>query len=94
MPHGQDAGFLGKNFDPFVLNADPSQPNFKVPDLLPPKDLGEARLERRRELRQVVDSTVKNFEASESAANNKENICCINLNEFLMWVLTAALRWN
>ena len=24
MPHGQNAGFLGKTFDPFVLNADPS----------------------------------------------------------------------
>src|SRR6184192_1171645 len=25
LPHGQDAGFLGKGFDPFVLNADPSK---------------------------------------------------------------------
>src|ERR1700722_602404 len=32
MPHGQDAGFLGKPFDPFVLSADPSQKNFRVPD--------------------------------------------------------------
>ncbi|MEO7297777.1 MAG: DUF1501 domain-containing protein [Verrucomicrobiota bacterium] len=68
LPHGQDAGFLGKAYDPFALNADPSQKDFKVPDLLPPKEIGEARLERRRELRQVVDSTVKNFEASPSAA--------------------------
>jgi hypothetical protein len=67
MPHGQDAGFLGKAYDPFVLNADPSQKEFKVPDLLPPKEIGEARLARRRELRQVVDDTVKKFEASESA---------------------------
>src|SRR5258705_5271299 len=36
LPHGQDAGFLGKAYDPFVLNADPSQKNFQVPDLLPP----------------------------------------------------------
>src|SRR6266403_4038145 len=35
MPHGQNAGYLGKSFDPFVLNADPSVPNFKVPDMLP-----------------------------------------------------------
>jgi hypothetical protein len=68
LPHGQDAGFLGKAYDPFALNADPSKKNFKVPDLLPPAEIGEARLERRRELRQVVDSTVKNFEASPSAA--------------------------
>ncbi len=73
MPHGQDAGFLGKNYDPFVLNADPSKPNFKVPDMLPPKDLGEVRLERRRELRAVVDSAVKNFEASESARLMDQN---------------------
>ena len=73
MPHGQDAGFLGKNYDPFVLNADPSKPNFKVPDMLPPKELGEVRLERRRELRQVVDSAVKNFEASESAKLMDQN---------------------
>ncbi|MSR42654.1 MAG: DUF1501 domain-containing protein [Pedosphaera sp.] len=67
MPHGQEAGFLGKNYDPFVLNADPSKPNFKVPDLLPPQDIGEARLDRRRKLRDVVDGTVKGFESSESA---------------------------
>jgi hypothetical protein len=68
MPHGQDAGFLGKAYDPFILNSDPSKPDFKVPDLLPPREIGEARLERRKKLRDVVDGTVKNFEASESAA--------------------------
>src|SRR6266404_3291848 len=67
LPHGQDAGFLGKSYDPFVLNADPSKKDFKVPDLLPPSELGEARLERRRELRQIVDDKVKGFEATESA---------------------------
>src|SRR5438876_5970553 len=67
LPHGQDAGFLGKAFDPFVLNADPSMKDFKVPDLLPPAEIGEARLRRRRELRQVVDETVRDFEASASA---------------------------
>ncbi len=67
LPHGQDAGFLGKTFDPFVLNADPATKDFKVPDLLPPKEIGEVRLQRRRDLRAVVDDAVKNFEASESA---------------------------
>src|SRR5687767_13354974 len=67
MPHGQDGGFLGKNYDPFVLGADPSKPNFKVPDLLPPTEIGEARVERRKRLRDIVDGTVKNLEASESA---------------------------
>src|SRR6188474_2908322 len=31
LPHGQFAGYLGKQFDPLVLNADPSDKNFKVP---------------------------------------------------------------
>ncbi len=69
MPHGQDAGFLGKTYDPFNLMADPSKPNFKVPDLLPPAEIGDARLQRRKELRAIVDETVKNFEASDSAAS-------------------------
>jgi hypothetical protein len=67
LPNGQAGGFLGKAHDPFSLNADPSQPKFKVPDLLPPQEIGEARLERRRKMRQIVDATIANFEASESA---------------------------
>ncbi|QGJ68942.1 Secreted protein containing DUF1501 [Planctomycetales bacterium 10988] len=67
LPNGQAGGFLGKGYDPFALMADPSQPNFKVPDLLPPPEIGTARLERRRRMREVVDSTVQNFEASENA---------------------------
>ncbi|MEX0678285.1 MAG: DUF1501 domain-containing protein [Pirellulales bacterium] len=67
LPHGQDAGFLGKAHDPFALMADPSKPNFKVPDLLPPPEIGEARLARRRKLRSIVDETVSNFEASDNA---------------------------
>ena len=47
LPHGQSAGYLGKNHDPFVLNADPSVANFKVPDLLPPDYISPIRAERR-----------------------------------------------
>jgi hypothetical protein len=67
LPHGQDAGFLGKAYDPFVLNTDPSVENFKVPDLLPPKDFGDARLDRRRRLRQIVEEKVTQFDASPAA---------------------------
>jgi hypothetical protein len=67
LPHGQDAGFLGKAYDPFVLNADPSKKDFQVPDLLPPQEIGEARLQRRRELRSVVEGTVQDFEATPNA---------------------------
>ena len=67
MPNGQSGGFLGKAHDPFALNADPSQAGFKVPDLLPPPEIGTARLERRRRMREIVDQTVRNFDASEDA---------------------------
>ena len=67
MPHGQSAGFLGKTFDPFVLNADPSDPNFKVPDLLPPEYLSALRVDRRRNWREMVDRTVSKFETSQDA---------------------------
>jgi uncharacterized protein (DUF1501 family) len=50
-----------------VLNADPSKPDFRVPDLLPPADIGEARLDRRKKLREVIEGTMKTFEASPEA---------------------------
>ena len=51
LPHGDTAGFLGKGYDPFVLNADPADPNFKVPDLLPPEYISAVRVDRRRSWR-------------------------------------------
>lgn len=73
LPNGQAGGFLGKAYDPFSLMADPSVANFKVPDLLPPTDIGEVRLSRRRQMRDIVDFTVKEFESSESAALMDDN---------------------
>ncbi len=67
MPHGQNAGYLGKSFDPFVLNADPSDPNFRVPDLLPPDYLTALRVDRRKNWRAEVDKTVSMFETSQDA---------------------------
>lgn len=67
LPNGQAGGFLGKAHDPFALLADPSQPNFQVHDLLPPDEIGTARLERRRRMREIVDRTVDHFEASDDA---------------------------
>jgi len=67
LPNGQAGGFLGKAHDPFALMADPSQPNFRVPDLLPPDQISVARLDRRRKMREIVDSAARQFEASEDA---------------------------
>src|ERR1041385_8700428 len=73
LPHGQFAGYLGKQYDPLVLNADPSDKNFKVPDLLPPDYISSVRVDRRRELRDAVDGSVKAFEASPDARLLEQN---------------------
>jgi len=73
LPNGQAGGFLGKAHDPFALMADPSKKDFNVPDLLPPDQMGAARLDRRRSMRSIVDGAVKAFEASEDARLLNEN---------------------
>ena len=47
---GQNAGWLGSAYDPFVLTADPAAPNFAVPQLARPAELSPERLEARRGL--------------------------------------------
>ena len=73
LPNGQAGGFLGKAHDPFALMADPSQPKFRVPDLLPPDQISVARLDRRRKMRSLVEEATKAFEASEDARLLDEN---------------------
>lgn len=73
LPHGQAGGFLGKAHDPLLVNADPSKPDFKVPDLLPPQYIGAVRQDRRKRLRESIDGAVKNFEASPEAKLLGEN---------------------
>lgn len=73
LPHGQTAGYLGKSHDPFVLNADPSVPNFKVPDLLPPEYISPIRAERRQKLREAVDGAFESFEKNASSKQLDDN---------------------
>jgi len=73
LPNRQAGGFLGKAHDPFALMADPSKPDFRVPDLLPPDQISLARLNRRRSMRQIVEQAADEFEASEDARLLDEN---------------------
>ncbi|MCA9058730.1 MAG: DUF1501 domain-containing protein [Planctomycetaceae bacterium] len=52
---GQDAGMLGRKFDPWLLTCDPSLPDFRVPDLAFPDDISSHRFDRRRELLSQLD---------------------------------------
>src|SRR5215470_11426093 len=46
-----------KTYDPFVLNADPSAPDLKVPDMLPPDYIAAVRVDRRRSWRSAIDQS-------------------------------------
>ncbi len=73
LPHGQSAGYLGKQHDPFVLNADPSAPDFKVPDLLPPEYISAVRADRRQRLRDAVEGQIAAFEKQPQAKQIDDN---------------------
>lgn len=73
QPHGQSGGYLGRKYDPFVLGADPSDPKFKVPDLLPPDSLGDVRVERRKKLRETVENHLHLAEASIAGKQTSES---------------------
>jgi hypothetical protein len=73
LPHGQTAGYLGKQYDPFVLNADPSAKDFKVPDLLPPEYISAIRAKRRQKMRQAVDGALAAFEKNAQAKQLDDN---------------------
>ncbi len=73
LPHGHSAGYLGKQYDPFILNADPSDPKFKVPDLLPPDYISSIRAERRQKMRDAVDGALASFEKSPQAKQLDDN---------------------
>lgn len=65
-PSGGSA-FLGANHAPFVIEADPSAPNFNVPDLLPPVAVSGDRLGDRRRLLETIDNFQRNGEAAANA---------------------------
>src|SRR5262249_55893477 len=73
LPHGHSAGYLGKQYDPFILNADPSDPNFKVPDPLPPDYVSAVRADRRQKRRDGVEGSLEAFENSPQARQLDEN---------------------
>src|SRR5690606_11954910 len=64
MSHGQSAGFLGSSFDPFVLNADPAQPGFRLADSLPAEYFAALRTDGRSDWRSMAERVVRRMEAS------------------------------
>ncbi len=61
---GQDAGFLGASFDPF-LAGDPSVPDYQVPGLELPRELSLERVGRRRSLLDALGRALEPNAASD-----------------------------
>ncbi|MFM7058143.1 MAG: DUF1501 domain-containing protein [Planctomycetota bacterium] len=53
---GQTAGVLGRQFDPWLITCDPSQPDFQIPDLSLPAEISGARFDARRQLLASLDT--------------------------------------
>ncbi|HND56676.1 MAG TPA: DUF1501 domain-containing protein, partial [Pirellulaceae bacterium] len=47
---GQDAGFLGRNADPWLFRCEPASPNFQIPEFQLPVDVPAERLNGRHSL--------------------------------------------
>ena len=62
------AGFLGAALNPFYPGSDPSNGNFKVRDLEPPNGMTMEKFDRRRALREAVDSAFREHEKGSDRA--------------------------
>lgn len=56
---GQNAGFLGAAFNPFQINHNPNNPDFRVAELELPADLPLGRIDERRALLNLVDRQIR-----------------------------------
>ncbi|MDA0587206.1 MAG: DUF1501 domain-containing protein [Planctomycetota bacterium] len=64
MHNSGGSAYLGSNYAPFVVDADPNAPDFSVPDLVPPLTVDSTRLDSRRQLMKSVDRFQKSGEAA------------------------------
>lgn len=65
---GQDAGFLGRTLDPWLLTCDPSAADYKVPDLSFPREVPPLRFDGRRSLLAEVNRHLDGIGASPALA--------------------------
>lgn len=70
---GQHASFLGKGHNPLFVNQDPSRPDFRLPELTLPENLGVERLENRTDLLRIIDEQSELLEQSLMAKGLDEN---------------------
>lgn len=62
------AGFLGAALNPFCPGGDPADGNFQVRDLETPGGMTPKKIERRKAMREVVDSAFRDYEKGSDTA--------------------------
>lgn len=70
---GQDAGFLGGEWDPWRLTCDPAAPNFQLPELTLPAEVPSARLTGRRSLLDQVARQSERWHREASVADSNRH---------------------
>jgi uncharacterized protein (DUF1501 family) len=68
------AAYLGPAAAPFVIDADPSAPDFAVPDVVPPANLAARRLDDRKRLLAQIDRFHKAAEVRANRAAGTVNV--------------------
>ena len=71
MHNSGSSAYLGPEAAPFTIEADPSSPDFAVPDLLPPLAVDSARLDDRRKLMATVDRFRDSVEQEANAGSRE-----------------------
>ena len=59
---GQDAGFLGRNRDPWLINCNPEQEDFRIPNLELAEDVSQQRFGQRRSLLEQLERRLAGFQ--------------------------------
>ncbi|MBM82675.1 MAG: hypothetical protein CMJ78_19095 [Planctomycetaceae bacterium] len=63
---GQDAGFLGRPHDPWLIHCDPSENTFNIPGMKLPEDIVKVRFDARRSLLKQVDAAFEKMDRSKA----------------------------
>lgn len=63
---GQNAGLLGSHYDPFLIDKDPSQPDWKVDALATREGMRSQRYSRRASLLDQIDSQLRSLESTQA----------------------------
>jgi hypothetical protein len=64
---GQHASFLGKACDPLLVQQDPNDPDFRLPELSLPAGLAAERLDDRRAMQRLIDEQAELLDYSAKA---------------------------